>query len=461
MTDLYDFLLKDIGTSFPWDSKLPADFDKDKSDVHMTYYLLVNFRHAEVIKKAEDNLSLGFAYQLFAAYSCFATFQFQKLGYFAERVLSDKEIDAYPFQKNRCLTLLFDSIVRGGGNPNELNKYTKNSVLNDFYQSIFDIKSGQMETAPKLLRQNIKKIPAGAMIGLFNGAKTVLSPREISRLSSSPVLGVNLKLYYHKDYIKHLPTDTDVLYFAACDKTYFLKYAPFFIKGIEILNPDAIVHIDILCDEGFTEQDVFNAVPQTKIRFNYTLTNDPVGSSGIIKIPFYASYRFIVLDRYLGLYDIPIIITDIDLIPENNNEFVLNSSSAIIIRDFGVNYYPWQRYPAGWIAVKPETEACKFISILKCYLCAVLEKASFFNEGVWFLDQSALFSVITMLKNSMNDYRIGKYTSDKKPYFNFNYGSQKTLHVSAVKTKVEHMDCTLKLIAEQNGNSDNKCDTHG
>lgn len=222
MTDLYDFLLKDIGTSFPWDSKLPADFDKDKSDVHMTYYLLVNFRHAEVIKKAEDNLSLGFAYQLFAAYSCFATFQFQKLGYFAERVLSDKEIDAYPFQKNRCLTLLFDSIVRGGGNPNELNKYTKNSVLNDFYQSIFDIKSGQMETAPKLLRQNIKKIPAGAMIGLFNGAKTVLSPREISRLSSSPVLGDNLKLYYHhvqdlkrRVHLKRLPRSCSVSTFSA------------------------------------------------------------------------------------------------------------------------------------------------------------------------------------------------------------------------------------------------------
>lgn len=450
MNNIYHKLIKhEIENVFPWDSVYQCDEIEFMEFDKMLHHLSIrNFD--EVIELANIFECEHFLVYHYCAYASFAKRDFSNQIKFSALSIQKNNSAEYEFQKNRAATLLFDGVIRGGFSPaSHFDLIRFNKHIYNFYKCIIDIIHGDIERNSELLSFHFRNMPIGSTIPLHNGAKTLTSPSEIKKIESENSPCELFDFLVHEDIIEHYPVNDRVIYYTACDVNYFNLFSEQYLSGLEITHPNALVHIDILTpDDVEVKMPALSSVKSNKnLRINFTITKfKPI--KRLVEKPFFASYRFAKLSRYLLIYNIPLLTTDIDLIPNKIDPLNLSTKDVVVYQDAGRNYYPWQRYPAGWLLTKPEMECFNFLDTLKKCINFHLRKASFFNVGIWFIDQSLLFSIIRKNINS-NSFNLGGSQSKKPLFFNFNYGSEIKKISLKDNSKHSHMELTLSVLRTQ------------
>ncbi|GGF02739.1 hypothetical protein GCM10011611_05250 [Aliidongia dinghuensis] len=188
----------------------------------------------------------------------------------------------------------------------------------------------------------------------------------------------------------------------ACDRHYFERFAPGFVRSAAAQMPGAALHFHVMAaDEA--SRSLFRALTAEAPGLALNLSTEP--DSALRSGAYYASARFLVGPDLLRHYRRPVVLLDADvgfLQPLDPLVAAAAGYDFTCFRHDGAG--PCSRYPAVLGVCDPGAGGQAFLERVRLFVLAKLEIEWPFN---WMLDQAALASVIRWVRKTRGETGVG------------------------------------------------------
>jgi tetratricopeptide (TPR) repeat protein len=197
----------------------------------------------------------------------------------------------------------------------------------------------------------------------------------------------------------------------SCDSQYFERFAPLAIKSI-MRNTSAVVHLNIV-DPSDNVSSMLEALGS---RFPDRLFSSQQSFVGRNTRCFYACSRFFILPALMKKYKVPVLTVDVDSafvedLPSDMMER-LDGTDFIYegVKHARLSHFPWRSVAAGFALFNTSERAWLFANAWRDYLASVFI-ADADPDQHWYVDQSAMVSLLSAFEGKLTTFDIGNYTS--------------------------------------------------
>lgn len=190
----------------------------------------------------------------------------------------------------------------------------------------------------------------------------------------------------------NVPCDGVVL--ISCDYGYYMAY---FNKSINsLIEKNTCTHVHLVLPRGFNF-DNLNYCNSDYLGLSYEFEPEDLVGSKHMKT-YYASVRYIILDKILQLYKAPVIVADIDLdfSVANCGQLFSKIADDELALVFSEKNIPWLKILAGFNLFGRDSYKNFFLVYLKQFL----QFCFLTGRGGWMLDQVALEVAFNNMNNS-------------------------------------------------------------
>lgn len=270
-----------------------------------------------------------------------------------------------------------------------------------FFSGVVDANRGYDETAAK----KFALLSDGDVDSLGRHATGALSFRYGSDLVkvSNGLSAYKQKISVLKG-INELSSGSRSVIFAACDSNYFEMFSDVFISSFDFHLKDKICHIHVV---NPTDAIIEKAIVISKCLSNFNFSYERSGFNSPI---YFAASRFVVLEQIVDLYDMDVLVCDIDaaFIDDFSVNHILGGEHNIVVKadaKCSLHSYPWRGLAAGFFAVKNDRLTIDFVRSLKSFIMNfILDSA---HEKIWYFDQTAIYCLLKHFSQSSKSFSSG------------------------------------------------------
>lgn len=200
-----------------------------------------------------------------------------------------------------------------------------------------------------------------------------------------------------------IPVGSESVVLAACDSKYFESFGEVLISSIAGKLEGKVCHIHVV---NPTEAVLKKAERFSELLGNFNFSYE---ISGFTSSAYYAVARFIVLEQILEIYNLDVLVCDVDAAFLSNYSLdkILSGRDIVIKADdkCSLHTYPWRGLAAGFFAVRKGAPAVRFIRALKSYVMHFMLDSKY--EKIWYFDQTALFCLINYFASGEDEVSVG------------------------------------------------------
>ena len=184
----------------------------------------------------------------------------------------------------------------------------------------------------------------------------------------------------------------------ACDTAYLRKYGPAFFGSFAALAGEALLHLHLLDPSSDTEAQAVDLLRARSVRsYRISAEEDRRFEAGSLeKVTWYTCARLAHLEGWVRDYGRTVVALDIDKAFQGPVQRVVDATGeavlGLLLREPPLA--PWLDVVANTLVVRPAPDALRYLRLAAAYVESVFEA----GQGVWHLDQCALYCTLRLLQ---------------------------------------------------------------